>query len=186
MRKLLKIVAVIALAVTPILVGVPASAQQATGQGTCEIGFTGPDSQNLCTSTTEYRCEVTNTNTINITSTNQQDGVTGGAFVSGNTNGGSSVSGTVTNENGTVFNVTVTNTNPDNENGLGTCVATRTVPATIPPAPVEPTGGEGEVIVLPVTSGESILVTVGTIAAGAIVLALTSIGAVYVYRRFKV
>ncbi len=184
MKKLLKLVAVAVLVASPIFVGVPASAQS-TPQATCEIGYTGPDSNNQCTSTTEYRCEVTNTNTINIISSNDQESVSGGAFVGGNTTGGGSTSGTVTNTNGVVFNVTIVNTNPEPEEGeVGTCVATRTVPATIPPTPVVPTNGGGATV-LPTTSGEQTLATVGLIAAGSTLLAITSVGAVYLYRRFK-
>ena len=89
-----------------------------------------------------------NDNDVEIKNENNQVVASGDVSNSGNTTGGSGTSGTVTNENGTTFNVVITNTNPEEP---GICTATSTVPAT----PVEPTpkpnpnppaGGEGEVM----------------------------------------
>lgn len=191
MKRLLKVMVVAVLALPLFVVGVPVSAQQAS-QATCEIGYTGPDSNNMCTSTTEYTCEVTNENTVTISSSNNQDGASGQVSVTGNTSGGNGVSGTVTNENGTVYNVTITNSNPDTQE-WGVCTATVTVPATNPPAPVQPTGGSGgaggggggEVAALPVTSGDATLAITASIAGVAALLAVLSVGGVVAYRHFK-
>lgn len=181
MKRLLKLAVVAAFALSAITVGAPASAQQATG--TCEIGFTGPNSQNMCTSTTTYTCTVTNTNTVTITNNSNQDAVSGQVVVSGNGSGGGAQSGTVTNNNGTVFSVVITNPDPLSQNN-GTCTATVTVPATEPPAPVIPTG-TGQVEALPKTSGDTTLQTFMTIVLAALGVAALSIGGVLWYRTQK-
>lgn len=182
MKKLLKLMAVAVLALAPLMVGAPVAAQRAT----CEVGFTGPNSENMCTSLTQYTCEVNSENNVTITSSNEQDGASGDVTVSGNTTGGNGVSGTVTNENGTTFNVTITNPAPNSEEP-GTCVATVTVPATNPPTPVEPTngGGGGAVEELPVTSGDTTLSTTALVAGIAALLAALSVGGTLLYRHLK-
>lgn len=181
MKRLVKLMAM-ALALLPLLVGASASAQQAT----CDVGFTGPDSQNMCTSTTTYRCTVNNTNTVTITNDNNQTVASGTVTTSGNTTGGTSTSGTVTNSNGTTFSVTITNPVPDTDNG--TCVAKVTVPATTPVTPVTPAstgGGGGGAVVLPNTSTGSPLEMVAWVAGATALVAALSVGGVIAYRHFK-
>lgn len=98
---------------------------------TCQNGFTGPDSNNLCTSTTTYQCTQTNGNTVTIANDGTQVAVSGNASTGGNGSGGGAQSGSATNTNGVTYNVAVTN--------QGVCTATATVPASVPVTPVAPT-----------------------------------------------
>lgn len=188
MRNLVKLIAVAAIAVLPLLAGSPASAQQAT----CEIGFTGPNSNNECVSTTTYECEVTNTNTVVIRNENNQEVASGQVSVGGNTTGGTATSGTVTNTNGTTFSVSITNALPESEEP-GVCTATVVVPATETPEEPEPVvpagsgaaGGMGQVEVLPETSADQTLATTALIASVALAAAGASVGGVLWYRHHK-
>jgi len=184
MKKLLKVVAVAVFAFTPFILGSSASAQ-----ATCQIGYTGPDSQNLCRSITKYACTVTNTNTVNIRNENNQVVASGEVSNSGNNQGGSSTSGSVTNSNGTTFAVTITNPGVE-----GTCQAVAVVPATepetpvtpsTPSAPVQPTTGGGQVAALPKTS-DNFTQTVLILVAGSLaVIAIIGVGGVALYRYYK-
>ena len=183
MKKLLKVLAVAIFAVTPFVISSSASAQ-----ATCEIGYTGPDSQNLCRSVTEYACSVTNTNKVDIRNSNNQVVASGTVGNTGNTQGGNSTSGTVTNSNGTVFAVTITN--PGLE---GTCVATAVVPATEPPTPTTPTTpttpvqptASGRVTALPQTDGGYVKTVLVIVAGSLAVIAALGIGGVALYRYYK-
>ena len=182
MKRISRILTALVIGVVPLVVSSSTIAQAAT----CQIGYTGPDSNNMCTSTTTYRCEVNNTNNVTITNTNTQEATSGQVTTSGNTTGGATTSGTVTNSNGTTFNVTITNGSEDNPS---TCVATQTVPATNPPAtPVTPPATKtatGAGAALPHTSGDqsgSILaIIVAALGVGAV--ATTSVA--LLYRRAK-
>ena len=178
MKRIVKLMAV-AFALLPLLVGASVSAQQAT----CSVGYTGPDSHNMCTSTTRYECTVTNTNDVTITNSNNQTVASGTVTTSGNTTGGTSTSGTVTNTNGSTFNVTITNSNP---NTTGVCTATAVVPATTV-TPVTPSGsGAAAAKALPYTSADSPLEMVAWIVGFTAVLAALSVGGVVAYRHFRV
>lgn len=128
--------------------------------GTCENGFTGPDSNNMCTSTTKFTCTQINNNTVQINNDNTQVAVSGDANVSGNTSAGGALTGSASNSNGVMFNVTVKNP--------ATCAVTASVPATpaTPTTPVTPatpvTPGRGSV-----SGGVGALGAVG--GAGAVV-----------------
>jgi len=184
MKKLLKVVAVALFAFTPLIISSSASAQ-----ATCQVGYTGPDSQNLCRSITKYACTVSNTNEVDIRNENNQVVASGGVNNSGNNQGGSSTSGSVTNSNGTTFAVTITN--PGTE---GTCVATAVVPATepetptpvTPSTPVQPTAsGSGQVVALPKTS-DNFMQTVLILAAGSLAaVAVIGVGGIALYRYYK-
>lgn len=192
MRNLVKLIAVAAIAVLPLLSGSSAGAQQAT----CEIGFTGPNSNNQCVSTTTYECEVTNTNTVVIRNESNQEVASGQVSVGGNTTGGTATSGTVTNTNGTTFSVTITNSAPESEEP-GICTATVVVPATETPEEPEPvvpaggggaaagSGGGGQVAVLPATSADQMLATAALIATLTLAAAGASVGGVLWYRHHK-
>lgn len=147
MKQLFKAVAVTAAAFfIPMTVSMPVSAAS-----TCGIGYTGPDSQNMCTSEVKYECSVKNNNDVTIVNTTTQESISGHVTNSGNQNGGNSTSGTVTNSNGATFNVTIMN-------GSDVCVAKAVVPATetpeAPTTPVKPTQNATPKA-LPVTSGNS-------------------------------
>ena len=184
MKKLMKLMVVAAIAISPLLMGASASAQQAT----CEIGFTGPNSDNMCVSTTKYECSVSNENVITVVNETGQTVATGTATSSGNTTGGGATSGTASNENGTNFVVTITNGNPDSEEP-GVCTAAVVVPpTTTPEEPVVPTGGgggAGQVEVLPATSSDATLQTTAWIAGALVLLAGLSVGGVLWYRHNK-
>ena len=183
MKKLLKVLAVAIFAVTPFVMSSSASAQ-----ATCEIGYTGPDSQNLCRSVTEYACSVTNTNSVDIRNANNQVVASGTVGNTGNTQGGSSTSGSVTNSNGTTFAATITN--PGLE---GTCVATAVVPATQPPTPTTPTTpatpvqptASGRVAALPKTDGGYIKTVLIIVAGSLAAVAALGVGGVALYRYYK-
>lgn len=176
MKRLSQIVAIVAVTLfIPITASMPAAAVS-----TCEIGYTGPDSQNMCTSEVEYQCSVVSENNVTIVNTNTQESTSGQVTNSGNQNGGDSTSGRVTNDNGATFNVTITN-------GNDVCVAKAVVPATEKPEPETPVTPTTPVKptqkvtpkALPVTSGsaapEVVLVTSSIVLTAAIAFA---------YRRF--
>jgi hypothetical protein len=177
MKKLLKVFAVAVLTLIPFAMSSSASA------ATCSIGYTGPDSNNLCTSVTQYTCNVTNTNTVTITNDNNQVVASGTVSTSGNGQGGSSTSGSVTNNNGTTFSVTITN---PAENTPGVCSATVVVPATetpVTPTPVQPTQAT-TATALPKTSGDFTTILV-VIASSLGVVAVLGVGGVALYRYYK-
>ncbi len=188
MKRVYQLLAVVVVAfLVPALTATPSYAAV-----TCDVGYTGPDSQNMCTSTETYQCTVTNTNTVEITNTNSQVVASGSVTVSGNGSGGSSASGSVTNTNGTTFSVTITNANPEEEEP-GVCTATVRVPAKETPEVVQPTrpvetttgGGAGAVRVLPVTSGDPTLTILGIAAVITSILAALAVTAVIAYRRAR-
>lgn len=187
MKKLLKVLAVAIFAFTPFIIS-----SSALAKSVCEIGYTGPDSQNLCTSTAKYSCEVTNENKVNIRNDNNQVVASGTVGNSANNQGGNATSGSVTNENGTTFSVTITNPGVEE-----ICVAEAVVPATEQPetpvtpvtpapTPVQPTvTGAGQVALLPETSdtfSQNVLIVV---AASLAVIAGVGVGAVALYRYYK-
>ena len=181
MKKLLKVLAVAVFALTPFLAGFSASAAS-----TCQIGYTGPDSNNQCTSVTKYTCTINNTNTVTITNDNNQVVASGTVSVSGNGQGGSATSGATINNNGTTYSVTITNSNPALETP-GTCTATVVIPATetpSTPAPVQPTHTGNGATSLPKTSGDFtkvLFIVAGSLAA----LAALGVGGVALYRYYK-
>ena len=132
MKKLSFLLATFGLAAATLTGGATALAGS-----TCDIGFTGPDSKNICTATTEYTCKVINNNKIEFYNSNNQVAASGDATVSGNTTGGTATSGTATNSNGTTFNATVTNGD--------VCTAVVTKPANVTPETPAPTPGAGAV-----------------------------------------
>lgn len=183
MKRLSRVLAVAVVAfLVPLGVSLPASAV-----ATCEIGFTGPDSNNLCTSLETYQCTVTNTNIVEITNSNNQVVASGTVAVGGNTTGGTGTSGSVSNNNGTTFTVSITNANPESEEN-GICTATVTVPPTETPETVQPTqprqASSAPIRSLPVTSGESSLYAAAIVAAAVAISAVTAAGALLVYRHF--
>ena len=182
MKKLInRVVAVVAIIVAPLLIGASASAQQAT----CEIGYTGPDSQNMCTISYTCSVDVENSNNVVIKDQTGQTAASGTVTNSGNTGTGGATSGTVSNDSGTVFNVTITNTTPD---APKTCTATTSVPATQPetPTPTTPTttSTEGQGMVLPATTADPLQVGAFIAAASALVVSLAASGVIW-YRQHK-
>ncbi|MGI9027597.1 MAG: hypothetical protein ACR2FM_01990 [Candidatus Saccharimonadales bacterium] len=95
----------------------------------CSINSTGPDSENICTSSTEkdftFKCE----NDLNIKFTNEQVAETGAAVTDGNTSGGRAISGDAKNIND--LDVLI-------EAGCAQEIAKQT-----PAAPTTPAGGQG-------------------------------------------
>lgn len=176
MKRLYQLLAVAAVAIlVPIAASMPASAVN-----TCEVGFTGPNSQNMCTSVETYSCSVTNQNNVTITNSSNQTVASGAVTVSGNGAGGNGTSGSVTNTDGTTFTVVITNSNPTSQDP-GVCTATVTVPATETEETVTPASTE-KPQALPVTSGDKTLVGLMIATGVAVVTAVTAI-AVALYRR---
>ena len=164
------------------------SAHALTGTATCAVGFTGPDSKNICTSETKYSCNLKEDNTIVFLNNNEQVAVSGHATTSSNTSGGSSTTGSATNENGVTYTGTVTNGD--------VCTAAVTMPATVTPAetqpvtPVvapaasQPAAGKGAVggpAALPNTAAESPILTTLAVTGGAGMLLLLARLAVLAY-----
>lgn len=180
MKKLSKVIAVAAVILTPFIFSGAAQAQEAS----CEITNTGPGSNNQCTISEEYECNVTNDNNVTIVNQNDQTSTSGTVNNSGNTSGGSATSGTVTNTNGTVFNVTITNGE--------TCVVTAVTPPAPTPTPtpevkgatVQPTKGGGAAV-LPATSGDNALPMLAIVATSLAVLSALGVGGVALYRYYK-
>lgn len=182
MKRLALLFAVLSLAFAPVLMSGVAVADPGVGVGTCQIGFTGPDSNNICTSEQQYTCSVVNNNLTVLNQTNTQSAYSGSISLVGNGSGGTSQTGSATNDNGVTFNVTVTNTAP--------CTVVATVlaqPPIIPPAVVtstKPTPAKPAVkpAVLPNTAAESpltiVAVLVGILGTSALVsrLAVTLYG----------
>jgi hypothetical protein len=138
MKKLSLLGAVLAVMLVPLAFG----ANSYAAEGTCAIGFTGPDSHNVCTATTTFKCSVENNNALVFDNDNNQVAKTGLASGDSSTSGGNSSSGSATNANGVTFTTTVKN----DEAKTCTVVATSApvTPVVTPPAVVEtPQGGGG-------------------------------------------
>lgn len=119
MKKLSLLGAVLAVMLLPL-----AFSNTSYAATTCPVGFTGPNSVNICESSTDYTCTVTNDNNVTVDTTNQQIAVTG------STSGEGVQTGSATNTNGTTFTATVTN-------GEACTVVATTAPITpvvVPPA----------------------------------------------------
>lgn len=184
MKRLIKLIGVaVALVIAPLLITASASAQQST----CEIGYTGPNSENMCTISYKCSVDVENSNSVKITDSTGQEAASGNVSNSGNNSGGNSTSGTVTNTNGTVFNVTIINAS---EEAPETCTASRTVPATVTPTPTTPTpSGQGQVqgaaVVLPATTADNEVQLTALIASAVFLTIALAVSAVLWYRQRK-
>lgn len=133
MRRIGQFIAAAAAALlVPVAASTPASAAFE-----CEVGYTAAESQNLCISKRDYVCSITSENTITVIGDTEQDSATGEADVSGNNSGGNAVTGEATNESGTRYTFTVTNSGSSNEDEP-VCVAKRVIPAKTPEAPEAP------------------------------------------------
>jgi hypothetical protein len=173
------------------------SAHALTGTATCAVGFTGPDSKNICTSETTYKCNLTNDNKIIFLNNNEQVAISGDATTSKNTTGGSTTTGSATNSNNVTYTGQVTNGD--------VCTAVVTTPATVTPAETQPVtpvaaptatqpaaagkgagmGAAGAIApaALPNTSADSPLVTTLAITGSAGALLLIARLAVLAYGR---
>lgn len=85
----------------------PMPALSANHSGT--INTTGPNSNNQVTTTTTSEVEVHNYNDLYVHNDNDQHASSGDATVSGNTTGGSAMTGDATNTNSTTINFSVKN-----------------------------------------------------------------------------
>lgn len=180
MKRLYQLLAAIVVALLiPVATSAPTFAA-----ATCDIGFTGPNSQNMCTSIETYQCTVNNENKVTITNSGNQTVASGSVTVSGNGTGGGSFSGSAGNNNNATFTVTIKN--DAGGVGQGTCSTTVTVPATETPETVVPTKTTGPtttIHALPVTGSDSTLETATIIAGIAAIIAGLSVGTVLAYRR---
>lgn len=126
MKKLL-------LGVAVAVLGLSGSNASVGATDSCTISNTGPDSTNSCVVKDDFTCKVENNNKFTVINKNNQEAVSGDAKVSDNTSGGNATSGSATNSNGTVIDVSIDNS--------GACAVT----AVTPPAPVVPGSGAGGV-----------------------------------------
>ena len=173
MNRIYKSILVAALIVLPFAASATASAAS-----TCQVGYTGPDSNNLCTSTTTYACTAINDNTVVIEGANVQVALTGDAT------GGSSSTGSATNSNGTTFTVAVTNND---------CSVVATIPAVVTPTATPPEVVTPQVAApqqvkaaaLPDTSSRSPFVAAGIVAVSIGAGALVVRSAFSLYARMK-
>ena len=161
---------------------------------TCENGYTGPNSDNLCTNTTTYTCTVNNENNIAVVNDSTQVALSGNSSSGGNTGSGGAQTGTATNTNGVTFNVTVTNGTEEQ----GFCAVTASVPATPTPAtPVVAAAGQGAATpvaapkatvapkaLAPTSGDDTARYVVGSIVALAAVFGLSR-AAVFAYGRYN-
>lgn len=160
------------LSIAATLLGAITVSVPAFAAFTCEVGFTGPNSQNMCESVTKYECSVDNENIVIIDSSTNQVAYSGSATVEDNGSGGGASTGSVTNDSGTTFTVSISN-GGGSEQEPATCLASVVVPATENP---EPGRGETEVPVqpaqkvtpqtLPVTSGSPVPALLTILASG--------------------
>lgn len=165
------------LLATLVIVAAPFAVVNVVAADTCEIGYTGPDSSNKCTTEVTYACEIVNENIVIVDNGNTQIAISGDSDDSGNNTGGDSQSGTATNSNGTVFDIVVTN----NDEEGNVCVLTTTVPATptpttqktetvvkpkeaVKPTVLANTAGDNTVTVLLTLGAVALLVAAGTVA----------------------
>ena len=163
MKKLQQVVLALVVIAAPLAVSPAASAAS-----TCQNGYTGPDSNNICTSTTTYACTQTSENTVTIANDGTQIAVSGDASSGGNGAGGGAQTGSATNSNGVTFTVSVTN--------QGLCTATATVPATPTPTPTTPVK---ESVTPPKTTKPPVLAnTSGNTVLGYAIGAIVALGAV--------
>jgi hypothetical protein len=134
MKKLSLLGAVLAVMLVSLTFG---NTSYAAG-GTCAIGFTGPNSDNVCVSTNTFTCQVKNNNVIVLDNNNNQVATTGSATSGSSTSGGSSTTGSATNANGVTFKTTLTN-------GEACSVAATTPPITpvVTPPTVQVTTPQG-------------------------------------------
>lgn len=171
MKKLSLLGAALAVMLTPLAFGATSYA----AEGTCAIGFTGPDSHNLCTSTTTYKCNVENNNVLVFDNNNNQVATTGSASGDSSTSAGDSTSGSATNTNGVTFTTTVKN------DAAQTCTVVATsapvTPVVTPPTEhvVTPQGagavggaGAGAVSPTPTTLANTATISPAMIVAGLI------------------
>lgn len=199
MKRLLKTVTTAIALVLPVAFG-GASAFATTGTGTCQIGYTGPDSKNMCTLTSSYTCTVDNDNNFDVSNGNKQDAASGSIKSTDNTTTGSVGTGSATNSNGTTINVSVKNSTCSVVSTVPATPPTTTPPTTVTPsggkgstvAPVSapaaataPTGGKGSIAVLPDTSSDSLLPKVVSAVAVAGIAAGASRLVVFAYGRIK-
>lgn len=186
MKKLSLLGAALAVLLAPLVFG---ATSYAAG-GTCAIGFTGPDSQNVCTATTTFKCNVENNNVLVFDNNNNQVATTGSASSSDNGDGGSATTGSATNANGVTFTTTVKN------DAAKTCSVIATTapitPVVTPPAeqPVAPQGsGAGAGAVKPAALANTATTSPAIIVAGLIgILGASILGArlaVTAYGHFK-
>jgi hypothetical protein len=190
MKKLLQILAVGVVAMMPL-----AFTNSASALGTCEIGFTGPDSNNQCISKTEYECTIINNTAIEVTNENFQVAVSGDATGSDNNESGIVRSGSSVNDNGLTFNATVTS---DGDGEI--CAVVAVVPATNPPvvtpgagsaqpevvpAPVGGGGGAAGVAVLPETSSDMTMTYLASLVGILGLGTLVARGAVLAYSQLR-
>jgi hypothetical protein len=74
-----------------------------------DISTTGPGSDNRTSWSLNVDTSVRNDNDVHVTNTSTQTATTGSANVSGNTTGGSAVSGDASNTNNSTFDISITN-----------------------------------------------------------------------------
>lgn len=189
MKRLYQLVAAVVVAfLVPVLASAPTYAAS-----TCDIGFTGPDSKNMCTSVEKYSCEVQNENNVTIKNSNDQTVASGTVSVNDNNSGGSSASGSVSNSSGTNFSVTITNAG---EGEAGICSASVVVTAVETPPTVVPGNGaatsptptavpQSAVKVLPATGDDSTLMITTVIAGITTLTAAISVVTATLYRRLN-
>lgn len=157
------------LVIVALVAGSFVTGGQVSAQEDCTITNTGPGSTNECVTETTYTCEVIGDNEIRIINSNDQEVYSGPADVTDNTDSGNATSGSVTNNNGTTFDIQIEN---------DVCVASEVEETPEPEEPVTPTDTvtpteEAEPVVLAETAGNDmiqLLIVLGaaslTIAAG--------------------
>ncbi len=169
MSKVFKLI-VATSALTMLSLAAPAPARAA-----CEIENTGPGSVNECVNVADFSCELSNDNQIIIRNDSEQVAQSGPVEA-----GEGAFSGTVTNDNGTTFSVTI-----ENEGCVVTAVTTPQPPVeetpVVPQPVVEPPKKETPKV-LAKTSSSNLIVQV---VAGVMAASLVAAGAIYVTKKTR-
>ena len=151
MKSIQRLISVLVAILTLSSLGIVTAS--ATGS-TCPIGYTGPDSSNVCVSNAEYKCTVSNDNKVDIDNQNAQ------GSLSGDANGDATQTGTATNKSGAKFNFTVTNGNE--------CIAVQVV------SPTKPGAGAGAPVTPPANITPTELANTGSDNTATVILAAMS------------
>lgn len=165
MKKLSLLGAVLAVLLAPLAFGATSYAAGST----CPVGFTGPDSVNVCTSQTDFTCKVENNNVIVLDNKNVQVATTGSATDGSSTSGGNSTTGSATNANGVTFKTTLTN------GEACTVVATTTPITPVVTPPTEQTAAPQGAGVGAVASKPTALANTATVSPAMIIAGLIGV-----------
>jgi len=172
-KKLAQVISAAVLSVA--FIGTAAGAQGAAGCSNFSITGTGAGSNNTIVCNDVKEVTITCESNVTVANFSYQDGKTGPAQVGGNTNGGTAVSGSVTNSNGVDLQFGV---------ACGTPAEETVTPVTPGNGGTTPTPAPAKPVALPNTAGtDATTIVMVSLVAAAGVVALSRL-AVAAYNRF--